>query len=115
MSIQKAFLQHDGPVPISICPGFRVDRLCKFINCVLLNLLTTLLVVNTVGHTIYEGINSQNIGDNTVGAALFQLTVYNIRGLCCRAQYFNWMENSVHLRDFQQSEIRFICVLPGQF
>ena len=72
-------------------------------------------MVNTVGHTIYKEINTQNIRDNTVGVALFQLTVYNIIVLRCRSQYFNWIENSVHLRDFQQCEIHFICILPGRF
>ena len=45
----------------------------------------------------------------------FQPTVHNIRGLRCRLQYFCWMENSVHLKHYQQSGIQFICVLPGWF
>ena len=67
------------------------------------------------GPTLVHRYRSRIFQDTIKVHIVFLLIVYTIGGLHCRLQIFNWMENSVHLGDFQQSEIHFIPFLPGRF
>ena len=60
-----------------------------------------LIMENTVGHTIELIFTLQKIGDSTVGATIYQPRVLNIRGPRLALQFFYWIGNSVHLKDFQ--------------
>ena len=58
------------------------------------NIKDTPFMVNTVGLIINETDNKRRSGI----ILWVHATIYNIKGLCCRSQYFNWLQNSVYLR-----------------
>ena len=52
--------------------------------------------LHIVGHNKCEKINTKTSGIMMWMPIVFQPTVYSIKNLHCRSQYFNWMKNSVH-------------------
>ena len=77
---------------------------------------TSLFVANNVGRTIKEETNTRNIGGWYCGNILYPDPQYltpevYIVGCNC----FSWMRNTVHLRDFWQSKIKFMPSLHEQF
>ena len=39
---------------------------------------------------------------------IYKPTLFNIRSWCCRLWYLYWIENSVHLKDFQPRRMRWV-------
>ena len=75
----------------------------------------TQFMVYIVGRTIlYKETNTINIQDD-IACIRFNPCYITLEAYVVGHKKFNWMESSVHLRDFQQREIQFIPVLPRWF
>ena len=71
-------------------------------------------MVNNVGHNINDKTNTKSIVDNIVGAQyIFQPTLYYIGSIHYELQYFYWIGNNVHSKNFQPIEIPFTSILHG--
>ena len=58
-------------------------------------------MVNCEGHTIELISFLKSLGLELWVHTNYQPTLFNIRGPCCRLEYFYWTENSVHWKGFQ--------------
>lgn len=75
-----------------------------------------LCMVNIICQIVYEGTNTKQHRGYYYVCTIYSNPQYiHIIGLHYKSSYFYWLENNVHLRDFQQSEIHSCTSYLGNF